>query len=113
MHCANHMAQLRQDYQRFEALNTEIVVLIPNGPRKIEMHVRETGARYWMLTDTHAAVAELYGIETNGPAFIKLFTSAVFVVDRKARIRYADYMPSYFREPDNEAILATLGGLEA
>ncbi len=105
------MAQLRHDYPKFKSLNTEILVMVPNGPNRIEKHVTENATPYPVLSDKGAKVAAQYLVETKRAAVFTFFTPSVFLVDTTGRIQYASYADSYLDEPDNHQPLAVLAGL--
>ena len=105
------MAQLRQDYEKFKALNTEVVVIVPNGPRMIERHVTENRTPYLILSDKGSRVAESYQIEMKKVLMLKAFTASAFMVDKTGRIFYTSYSPSFLKEPDNNELLAELSKL--
>jgi len=99
------MAQLRHDYEQFKALNTDIWVMVPNGPKMIQRHVDEFHPPYTILTDKGAKVASLY---FQVKQFFLIGTPTVFAVDRGGIIRYAHYASSVVEEPDNANALAEL-----
>ena len=102
------MAQLRHDYPRFEALNTAILVMVPNGPHTIERYLRANPMPYPILTDKRAEVAGQY---LQIKQFFSLGTPCVFLVDRSGYIRYTHYAKSMIQEPDNRKALAVLESL--
>ncbi len=102
------MAQLRHDYAKFQALHTEVLVLVPNGPKMIGMYASSHNNPYPILSDKGARVAELYGIKTHSALLIKAFTPSVFLVDRSGTIRYLSYQSSYIQEPDNSEPMTVL-----
>jgi len=105
------MAQLRHDYAKFEALNAEVLVIIPNGPKLIEKHVREYATPYPILSDKGSMVADKYLIETKRIVVLTAYAPSVFLVDRMGKVRYAHYASSYVAEPDNNEPLAELARL--
>jgi peroxiredoxin len=102
------MAQLRHDYPQYEAVNTAILVMVPNGPRTIERYLRTNPMPYAILTDKRAEVAGQY---LQVRQFFSLGTPCVFLVDRTGHIRYAHYASSMISEPDNRESLAVLKDL--
>ena len=102
------MAQLRHDYAKFQALNTEVLVMVPNGPRMIARYIERHSTPYPILSDKGSAVAGQY---LQVKKFFALGTPSVFLVDRARRIRYAHYASSMIEEPDNRESLAVLEGL--
>ncbi len=99
------MVQLHHDYQSFKDLNTEILVLVPNGPRMISLFRRLNSITYPILTDKNARVGELYFQVKH---FFKLGVPSVFLVDQSGHILYVHYAHSLISEPDNREPLAVL-----
>jgi peroxiredoxin len=102
------MAQLRHDYPKFRALQTEVLVIVPNGPRMIERFVREHHIPYPILTDKGSVVAAQYGIKIKKAVWVTALKPCVFLVDQAGKIRYFNYLKSYIQEPDNREPLAVL-----
>lgn len=111
MHCVNHMVQLRRDYQKFQELSCEVIVMVPNGPFLITKFRDVNRIPYPILTDRGARVAASYGIETKtlGIGLLPdMLTPSVFLVDRAGVVRHTNYCDSYLEEPENEAALSVL-----
>ena len=102
------MAQLRRDYAEFKALNTEVLVVVPNGPKLIARYVNRTGTPYLILSDKGSQVAKQYAIQTKQALLLTTLTPTVLLVDTPGVIRYARYGSSYIKEPDNQEPLAVL-----
>ncbi|MBN1665769.1 MAG: redoxin domain-containing protein [Anaerolineales bacterium] len=102
------MAQLRHDDAAFRALQTKILVIVPNGPKMIARYVQENANPYPILSDKGAKVAQQYQINTRRVIMIAAFTPSVFLVDQTGKIRYTNYATSYIKEPDNQEPLAVL-----
>jgi peroxiredoxin len=107
------MAQLRHDYPEFKELNTEVLVVLPNGPKMIERHVNRHAPPYPILSDKGAQVAEQYAIHIKQAIVLTTMTPTVFLVDTSRVIRYARYGTSYIEEPDNGEPLAVLAQMRA
>ena len=103
------MAQLRHDYSKFTDLNTEVLVMVPNGPFIIRNYVKLTSNPYPVLSDKGSKVASRYFQMKH---FIKLGTPTVFLVDTKGHIRYAHYASSLLAEPDTSEPLAILAEMQ-
>lgn len=99
------MAQLRQDYQKFMNLNTEILVMVPNGPKMIGKHIYQSNTPYRILYDKRSRVAAQYFQEKK---FFALGNPTVFLVNREGRIIYTHYANSLLEEPDNNLPLEIL-----
>jgi peroxiredoxin len=108
MHCINHMAQLRQDYAKIQALKGEVMVMVPNGPKMIGRYLEKSGTPYPVLSDKGSKAAGQY-FQTKH--FFALGTPTVFVVDKQGIIRYAYYAKSLLEEPATEEPLAVLAEL--
>jgi len=102
------MAQLRLDYAQLKALNAEVLVMVPNGPRTIARWLAAHPMPYPILTDKRAEVAGLY---LQVRQFFSLGTPCVFLVDRSGCIRYTHYAKSMIEEPDNQEALDALSEL--
>ena len=107
------MAQLRHDYQEFKALNTEVFVIVPNGPKTIAKYVEENPTPYPILSDKGAKVAGRYNTQPKRIPVVKFtyFKPGVFLVDTTGVIIYTNYLPSYIKEPDNKEPLGVLARL--
>jgi peroxiredoxin Q/BCP len=103
------MAQLRQDYQKFVARDSEVVVVGPED--------QEAFARYWQqeqlpfvgLPDPSHQVADLYGQQVKLLKLGRL--PALVVVDKNGQICYRHYGDSMHDIPANDDILAVLDRL--
>lgn len=99
------MAQLRQDYQKFSDLNTEILVMVPNGPKMIERHIKQFNTPYFILSDKGSKVAGQY---FQVRKFFAFGTPTVFLVNQGGEIIYTHYANSLLEEPDNNEPLKLL-----
>ena len=102
------MAQLRHDYDKFKALNTEVLVMVPNGPKMIARYIHQTATPYPILSDKGSKVAGAY---FQIKKFLLAGTPTVFLVDKSGRILYAHYETSLVAEPDNQEPLAVVAQL--
>jgi peroxiredoxin len=107
------MAQLRRDYQKFQALNSEVLVILPNGPKLIARYVGQTQTPYPILSDKGARVAAQYGIDTKRFLRMSAFTPTVLLLDQAGVIRYTNYQTSYIQEPDNREPMGVLARMAA
>jgi len=100
------MAQLRRDVDKFEAADTEIVVVGPEGPDDFEKYFVENNLPFIGLPDPDHSVLKLYGQE------VKLFKfgrmPAMVVVDKQGAVRFVHYGKSMSDIPENEEVLDTL-----
>ena len=103
------MAQLRHDYPQFKALNTEVLVMVPNGPRMIQQYLLAHQTPYPILSDKGSKVAAQY---FQVKKLFVLGTPTVFLVNRAGLIIYAHYASSLIEEPDNREPLRVLEQLD-
>jgi peroxiredoxin len=103
------MAQLRHDHSEFKRLNTEIVMIVPNGSYMIEKHIKQHHPPHPILSDKGSKVAEQY---SQVKKFYIAGTPTVILVDKGGKILYAKYYESLIDEPDNQEILDFLTSLE-
>ncbi|KUK46126.1 MAG: hypothetical protein XD73_1000 [Anaerolinea thermophila] len=103
------MAQLRHDIEKFNELNTEIMILVPNGPFIINRYLSKHPSAFTILTDKGAKVAAQY---FQVKQFFAFGTPTVFVVDQTGKIAYAYYAKSALEESGNEGPLAALAAME-
>ena len=102
------MAQLRHDYDKFKALNTEIIVAVPNGAFMINRYRNNNPTPFTILTDRRSQVAEQY---FQVKQFFFIGTPTVFAVDQQGIIAYHYYAKSAIEEPGNEEPLKVLAEL--
>ena len=102
------MAQLRRDYDQFQALTTEVAVIVLNGPRIIAWYVNANDIPYPILTDQGSKVAREYAINLRNAVVLTVMKPTVLLVDKTGKILYSNYTKSYIKEPDNREPLGVL-----
>ena len=105
------MAQLRQDYQEFENVNTVILVVGPENDDAFLKYWAENDLPFIGLPDPKHSVLKLYGQE------IKLFKfgrmPAMVIIDKQSVVRFVHYGHSMSDIPENSDVLETLKMLNA
>jgi peroxiredoxin len=100
------MAQLRQDYSKFEERNVAVLVMGPEGPQAFQAYWEKEDLPFTGLPDPTHSVLKLYGQE------IKLFKwgrmPAQVIVDRQGIARYAHYGHEMSDIPANDELLALI-----
>ncbi len=104
------MVQLRHDYDKFQALNCEVLVMVPNGPKMIERYIQSNEIPYPILTDKGTKTGEMYFQVKH---FFKFGVPSVFLVDRAGKIVYVHYARTLISEPDNREPLAVLAKIQS
>jgi peroxiredoxin Q/BCP len=100
------MAQLRQDFSRFEAQNTTIVVLGPEKARDFQSYWRKERLPFIGLPDPSHSVLKQYGQEVN---LFKLGRMpAQVIIDRWGSVRFVHYGHQMSDIPENEEVLGIL-----
>jgi peroxiredoxin Q/BCP len=105
------MAQLRQDYQEFLLIDTEIIVIGPEDADAFQKYWRAENLQFVGLPDPKHRVLKLYGQE------VKLFKfgrmPAQMLIDKSGMLRFVHYGHSMSDIPSNEEILSLANSLEA
>ena len=103
------MAQLRQDYQRFLKLDTEIVVIGPESAESFQKYWKKEDLPFIGLPDPKHEILKLYGQE------VKLFKlgrmPAQMLIDQSGMLRYVHYGHSMTDIPLNEDIINLIKSL--
>ena len=100
------MAQLRQDYSKFTAQETEIVVVGPEGPDEFKLYWKSHKLPFIGLPDPNHSVLKRYGQEVN---LFKLGRMpAQVIIDKQGIARFVHYGHSMSDIPANDEILESL-----
>lgn len=100
------MAQLRQGFEKFEALNTKIVVVGPERASKFKTFWAEQVLPFIGLPDALQKVLILFGQEVKIFKFGRM--PAQVIVDKAGVVRYAHYGDSMSDIPENAELLEIL-----
>ena len=101
--CQKHMAQLRQDYDKFVAKDIEIIVVGPEKASAFAGYWAEHELPYVGLPDPNHSVLKLYGQEVN---LFKLGRMpAQVVIDKNGVALYTHYGKSMSDIPNNDELL--------
>lgn len=100
------MAQLRQDYDKFVARNTVILVIGPENSAKFTSFFTENDLPFMGLPDPKASVLKRYGQEVS---LFKLGRMpAQVLVDREGVARFVHYGHNMSDIPANDELLALI-----
>jgi peroxiredoxin len=104
------MAQLRQDYAQFTALEVEIIVVGPEDADAFRKFWANENLPFTGLPDPKASVLKLYGQEVN---LFKLGRMpAQVIIDRSGMVRYVHYGHAMSDIPENEELLGLFKALD-
>ena len=100
------MAQLRQDYSKFQTLDTEIIVVGPEGPDEFRLYWKSHKLPFIGLPDPTHSVLKRYGQEIN---LFKLGRMpAQVIIDKQGTARFVHYGHDMSDIPENEEMLQIL-----
>ena len=104
--CRMHMAQLRQDYDKFNAKESVILIVGPEERIDFQKYWSKHDLPFIGLPDPEHHVADLYGQQ------VKLLRAgrmpAMMVIDKTGQIRFQHYADSMRDIPSNRDILDIL-----
>jgi len=100
------MAQLRQDYDKFTAQDTEIVVVGPEDGSSFSSYWKSHNLPFIGLPDPTHSVLKLYGQEVSLFKFGR--QPAQVTIDKTGRARFVHYGHDPSDIPTNEEILKLL-----
>jgi peroxiredoxin len=100
------MAQLRQDYDKFTAQDTEIVVVGPEDGPSFSSYWKSHNLPFIGLPDPTHTVLKLYGQEVNLFKFGR--QPAQVSIDKSGQVRFVHYGHDPSDIPANEEILKLL-----
>jgi peroxiredoxin len=104
------MAQLRQDYAKFTALDSEVIVIGSENAAAFRNYWEENNLPFIGLHDPNHSVLKLYGQEVN---LFKLGRMpAQVTIDKNGIVRYVHYGHSMADIPENEEMLDLLADLQ-
>ena len=105
------MAQLRQDYDKFLAQDTEVIVVVPEDADAFAKYWSEHDLPFIGLPDPSHSVLKRYGQE------VKIFKfgrqPAQVSMDRQGRVRFVHYGHDPSDIPSNEEILDVLQTMDS
>lgn len=105
------MAQLRQDYDKFQQRQAEILVIGPEDAATFARYFGENDLPFIGLPDPAHSVLKLYGQEVN---LFKLGRMpAQVLIDKNGIVRFAHYGHSMADIPPNAELLELLDELNA
>lgn len=102
-YCRRHLAQLRQDHQKFIDLDAAILIAGPENAVDFKQYWAEENWPFIGLPDPTHSILKLYGQEVN---LFKLGRMpAQVIVDKQGVARYAHYGHSMRDIPENSDLL--------
>ena len=105
------MAQLRQDYDKFVAQDTEVIVVGPEGATAFSMYWKLNDLPFVGLPDPSHTVLKRYGQEVSLFKFGR--QPAQVTIDKSGRVRFVHYGHDPSDIPANAEILEIIERLNA
>ena len=100
---------MKKDYKEFTSRNATIVVVAPHSAEKVAEYWKKEELPMIGVPDEDGKLADLYGQEWK---LLKLGRMpALFVIDRKGVLAFAQYGTSMSDIPKNSEMLKVLDGL--
>ncbi|MCD6423998.1 MAG: redoxin domain-containing protein [Anaerolineales bacterium] len=103
------MAQLRDDFTKFDELDAVIAVVGPENADTFKNYWEENDLPFIGLPDPIHNVAKLYVQEVNLLRLGRM--PALFIIDKNGLVRYAHYGKAMSDIPANQDVLGILGSL--
>ena len=104
------MAQLRQDFDKFVQLDTQVLVVGPEDAKAFEKYFSANDLPFTGLPDPKSSVLKLYGQEVN---IFKLGRMpAMAVIDKQGIVRFVHYGHAMSDIPKNEEVLTAIEELQ-
>ena len=100
------MAQLRRDYEKFLAQDTEVIVVGPEGASAFDTYWQAHDLPFVGLPDPKHSVLKLYGQEVSLFKFGR--QPAQVTIDKNGQVRFVHYGHDPRDIPTNEEILDSL-----
>ena len=100
------MAQLRQDFDKFAAADTEILVVGPENKNAFEKYFIGNNLPFIGLPDPQHSVLKLYGQEVKIFKFGRM--PAMAIIDKQGIVRFVHYGKSMSDIPANEDLIRSL-----
>jgi peroxiredoxin len=100
---------MKQDYKEFKSRNATIVVVAPHAAEKVAEYWKKEELPMIGVPDEDGKLADLYGQEWK---LLKLGRMpALFVIDQKGTLKFAQYGTSMADIPKNGEMLKVLDGV--
>lgn len=105
------MTQLREDYQKFQDVNAQVIVVGPDDAQAFRKFWQKYDLPFIGIPDPDHRIAKLYSQESK---LLKLGRMpAQFIIDREGRLDFVYYSQSMTDITENETILNRLKQLDS
>jgi peroxiredoxin len=104
-----HLGQVRNRYDKFAALDTEIITVSNDPLDKLAAHVEKKGREFYMLSDADGKVIKQYDLKNSWELFHHGAPHpATYIIDREGIVRFADVRQVFVIRTTISTMLAEL-----
>jgi peroxiredoxin len=100
---------LRDDYERFTALDAEVLAISAEGPQRSEAYLRSHPLPYPTLVDEDHAVFDAYDVTSRMMSLGQ--RPGLFVIDAGGVVQFEEVGAQQYNIPPNEKVLGVLESL--
>lgn len=104
------MMQLRQDYEKFTALDSEIVVIAPDTMGNAESFFSRSPVPYTALVDDSLKVYEMFDVQSKWTSLGQ--RPGLFIIDQQGIVQFAYLGTQQWEIPSNQVVLEKLQQLQ-
>lgn len=111
--CTAELCSIRDNYNVYTSLNAEVVGISIDSIFSLERFKKEQNYNFDLLSDFNKTTAKAYDslYELFGFGMIGVTKRSAFVIDKNGIIQYAEILEDAGKQPDFDAINATLKSL--
>jgi peroxiredoxin len=108
--CTAELCNIRDNYNIYTSLNAEVIGISIDSLFSLERFKKEQNYNFDLLSDFNKTTAKAYNslYETFGFGMIGVTKRSAFVIDKQGAIQYAEILEDAGKQPDFDAIKATL-----
>ncbi|MES2515635.1 MAG: peroxiredoxin [Bacteroidota bacterium] len=108
--CTAELCNIRDNYNVYTSLNAEVIGISIDSLFSLERFKKEQNYNFDLLSDFNKTTAKAYDslYETFGFGMIGVTKRSAFVIDKQGAIQYAEILEDAGKQPDFDAIKATL-----
>ena len=105
------MVQLRQEYDKFTELDSEIVVIAPDTMGNAQSFFSSNPVPYTALVDDSLAVYQMFDVQSKWTSLGQ--RPGLFIIDKQGVVQFAYLGTQQWEIPSNEVVLEKLKELQA
>jgi peroxiredoxin len=108
--CTAELCNIRDNYNIYTSLNAEVIGISIDSLFSLERFKKEQNYNFDLLSDFNKTTAKAYDslYETFGFGMMGVTKRSAFVIDKQGAIQYVEILEDAGKQPDFDAIKATL-----